>query len=160
MTKAELIARAKAIRHGLDAPLQALKDFRKEALAAINANPDLAKELENSSEVIAQATLSQRDGENAIMRLGMVLKNIGNPNPYGESKLTVESLAQKCYEAYYVSTGGVSAVTGNPLPTWEKLCLLAESEPSMGKVKAGWLAVASTHPALLYVAPTADGLKL
>ena len=41
---------------------------------------------DDPSEVIAQHTLSIRDLESCIMRQGMALKYIGNPNPYPNSK--------------------------------------------------------------------------
>jgi len=156
MTKADLILAAKAIRKAFDAPLQSLKDFRKQAMEALKSDPQLEKEMECSGEVIAQATIGQRDAENAIMRLGMVLKNIGNPTPYPVSKITEADLAQSLYEAYCESTGWKSAVTGAALPAWADLA----ADESKAKVVAGWLAAARVHPALLRVEPTADGLKL
>lgn len=156
MKKEDAILEAKSLRQAFDAPLQSLKDFIKRLSEAVRGNPQLDKELENSGETIAQAKLSQRDLESAIMRLGMVLKNIGNPTPYGQSKLTAEQLAQNLYEAYAGSTGWKSAVTGADLPQWDAML----KDDSKREVVAGWVAAAKIHPALLYVAPTADNLKL
>lgn len=46
---------------------------------------DKEEQPDDISEVIAQHMLSIRDLENAIMRQGMALKYIGNPNPYPNS---------------------------------------------------------------------------
>lgn len=160
MTKADAITRFKTLRQALDKLLQELKDVRKQVIEALK-DPQIDKEFENGGEAIAQLTLSQRAAEDSIMRLGMALKYTGAPTPYPESKLTAGTLAKQCYDAYCESTGWKSAVTGQPLPAWESLCEQAETgDERMKGVKAGWLAVAITHPALLHVAPTADNMKM
>lgn len=156
MTKLDAIAKLKSLRQSFDAPLQALKEFFSE-LGKDKMDTD---QFQDKGEVMAQTKLSQRGAEEAIMRLGMALKYTGNPTPYGESRLTPETLAKQCYDAYCASTGGKSAVTGAPLPTWEALTEQAATDERMKGVRDGWLAVANTHPALLYVAPTADNLKM
>lgn len=155
MTKQDAIQAAKALRSAFDAPLQALKDFIKQLKEAVKADPQLDKELDCSGEAIAQSMLSQRDAESAIMRLGMVLKNIGNPTPYPDSYLTPQVLAEKLYNAYCESTGWKSAVTGAPLPPW---CDLVADE-SRKAVVEGWLAAAKVHPGITRVEPT-SGVKL
>jgi len=81
MTKLEAIAIAKQFRKDADELLQRMKQhktvFREEI--AFGACDD-------AGEAIAQHTLSIRDLESAIMRQGMALKYIGNPDPYPESR--------------------------------------------------------------------------
>lgn len=77
--KADLVKMAKETRQELDAVLQNMKQRRKQLIAS------RATECEDHGEAIAQATIAIRDAESAIMRMGMVLKNVGNPNPYPES---------------------------------------------------------------------------
>lgn len=156
MLKTEAISKLKALRQSFDAPLQALKSLFIE----VGKDKMDTDQFEDKGEVMAQMKLSQRACEDTVMRLGMALKYTGNPTPYGESRLTPETLAKQCYEAYCASTGGKSAVTGNPLPTWENLNVQAATDERMKGVVDGWLAVANTHPALFFVAPTADGLKM
>lgn len=83
-TKEALISRAKSFRQGLDARLQEMKDHRNYL-----TNPNLreihAADHEDHGEAIANHILAIRDVESAIMRLGMVLKCTGNPNPYPTS---------------------------------------------------------------------------
>lgn len=79
LTKTGAVAAAKQLRKDLDAVLQNLK-AEKSDLRKLGGT-----ECEDHGEAMAQITLSQRDLENAIMRLGMTLKAIGNPNPYPES---------------------------------------------------------------------------
>jgi predicted nucleotide-binding protein len=79
MSKEELIRAAKQNRKDLDGVLQQVKELKS---AVVGANPD---DCEDKSEAIANTQLAIRDAESAIMRLGMVLKHIGNPNPYPES---------------------------------------------------------------------------
>lgn len=79
MTKLEAIAAAKQFRKDADELLQRMKDH-KDTLRKMPSS-----ECEDSNEVIAQHILSTRDLESAIMRQGMALKYIGNPNPYPES---------------------------------------------------------------------------
>jgi hypothetical protein len=88
--KEATIKRAKSLRQSLDAVLQELKSFKDDCLAS--PCMDMPKHtwfnpsaFANPSEVIANSTLSQRHLEDAIMRLGMVLKSVGNPTPYPES---------------------------------------------------------------------------
>ena len=81
MTKLEAIAAAKTFRRDADELLQRMKEHktRLREYLAIGACDD-------PSEVIAQHTLSIRDLESCIMRQGMALKYIGNPDPYPESR--------------------------------------------------------------------------
>ena len=83
LTKEAAIIAAKTFRKEADELLQRMKDHRK---ALLNAPPTEEKICEDFSEVIAQHTLSIRDLESCIMRQGMTLKYIGNPNPYPDSK--------------------------------------------------------------------------
>lgn len=73
-----LVQEAKQERKDLDGVLQRMKA----EVEALKASPDAC---ENHGEAIANQILSVRDTESAIMRLGMVLKNVGNPNPYPQS---------------------------------------------------------------------------
>lgn len=88
MTKLEAIAAAKTFRRDADEILQRMKEHKK-ALCRQSNDPrqhPAAKDISDDlSEVIAQHTLAIRDLESCIMRLGMSLKYIGNPNPYPES---------------------------------------------------------------------------
>lgn len=156
MTAAALISAAKTFRAQLDDVLQKMKAHRLAIMAQHQPSHGIG-------EVIAQHTLSVRDLEGAIMRQGMVLKNIAdpdNPNPYPTSKLTPEALAAQLYTAYYKSTDGKSAITGNPIPDWSRLCeLCALGDDRMKTVRDGWIAVAMTHPALVHVDPP-SGVKL
>jgi hypothetical protein len=79
VTKEAAISCAKSLRAALDENLQSLKRYKDICRDVASA------EFENKNEVLAQVTLAQRDLESCIMRLGMVLKNIGNPSPYPES---------------------------------------------------------------------------
>lgn len=81
MTKLEAIAASKTFRKEADDLLQRMKEH-KDALIAERVNAIA----EDKGEVIAQHTLSIRDLESAIMRQGMALKYIGNPDPYPESR--------------------------------------------------------------------------
>ncbi len=87
MTKLEVIAAAKQFRVDADALLQRMKVHRRNLLASegMDCATDHPERFEDGGEAVAQHTLSIRDLESAIMRQGMVLKNIGNPNPYPES---------------------------------------------------------------------------
>lgn len=80
MTKIELIATAKQFRKEADDLLQRMKRH-KELLIQSDAT-----EMQDKSETIAQHIISFRDLENVIMRQGLVLKHIGNPDPYPESR--------------------------------------------------------------------------
>jgi hypothetical protein len=84
MTKEEAIIAAKTFRKDADELLQRMK---------LHAGLLKSKEVFTSEEdiidvgeAIAQHTLSIRDLESCIMRQGMALKYIGNPNPYPNSK--------------------------------------------------------------------------
>lgn len=81
MNKDQAIIAAKTFRKEADDLLQRMKAHKTRLCEylAIGACDD-------SSEVIAQHTLSIRDLESCIMRQGMALKYIGNPNPYPNSK--------------------------------------------------------------------------
>lgn len=91
MTKLEAIKESKTLRRTLDDLLQVTKEFKKHLIR----DKDDSKEFEDLSEVIAQVTLSQRDIEAAIMRQGMALKYIGQPDPYPESKNPESSVVEK-----------------------------------------------------------------
>lgn len=84
-TKEYLVTTAKSLRQRLDAVLQDMKAHR-----AYLTDPTLreihSSDCEDHGEAIANLVLSIRDCESSIMRLGMVLKHTGNPNPYPESK--------------------------------------------------------------------------
>ena len=84
MTKDEAIIAAKTFRKEADELLQRMKCHAgllksKEVFAS-------EEDIIDVGEVIAQHMLSIRDLESCIMRLGMSLKYIGNPNPYPNSK--------------------------------------------------------------------------
>jgi len=81
MTKLEAIATAKQFRKDADELLQRMKEHK--TFLVLSNDFTVA---EQKSEVIAQHTLSIRDMESAIMRQGMALKYIGNPDPYPESR--------------------------------------------------------------------------
>ena len=84
MDKEQAVIAAKHFRKEADDLLQRMKNHRIEIMRHARAQPETS--FEDSSEVIAQHTISIRDLENCIMRQGMVLKYIGNPNPYPNSK--------------------------------------------------------------------------
>jgi len=81
MTKEQAIITAKQFRKDADELLQRMKQhkavFREEIGFGV---------CDDASEAIAQHTLSICDLESCIMRQGMALKYIGNPNPYPNSK--------------------------------------------------------------------------
>lgn len=81
MTKDEAIIAAKTFRKEADELLQRMKEHK--VFLALSPDFEVAEE---KSEAIAQHTLSIRDLESCIMRQGMALKYIGNPNPYPNSK--------------------------------------------------------------------------
>lgn len=96
MTKLQAIATSKQFRKDADALLQRMKEFRqtlirerahegRSASQQVTIQPH-GELFEDAGEVIAQHTISIRDLESAIMRQGMVLKYIGNPDPYPESR--------------------------------------------------------------------------
>lgn len=109
LTKAAAVQAAKSFRQRLDALLQEMKEHRK---ALVNRNSGVAAQMRPASqmsaeeieatqrardeyeaeqfldhgEAIAQHVLSERALEEVMMRQGMVLKNIGTPDPYPTSK--------------------------------------------------------------------------
>ena len=78
MNKEQAIIAAKTFRKEADELLQRMKEHKTH----IRNQGDM----EDIGEVIAQHTISIRDLESCIMRQGMALKYIGNPNPYPDSK--------------------------------------------------------------------------
>ena len=86
MNKEQAIIAAKTFRKEADDLLQRMKEH-KAALILFNHGPASdGQSFEDGGEVIAQHTLAVRDLESCIMRQGMALKYIGNPNPYPDSK--------------------------------------------------------------------------
>lgn len=81
MTKLEAIAASKQFRKDADELLQRMKEHKSNL-----TNMENTGIADDRGETIAQHTISIRDLESAIMRQGMVLKYIGNPDPYPESK--------------------------------------------------------------------------
>lgn len=81
MTKDEAIIAAKTFRKDADELLQRMKEHK--TFLALSPDFEVA---EQKGEAIAQHTISIRDLESCIMRQGMALKYIGNPNPYPNSK--------------------------------------------------------------------------
>lgn len=79
MTKLEAIAAAKTFRKDADELLQRMKAHKHLFFGSS------VSEFKDQAETIAQHILSIRDLESCIMRQGMALKYIGNPNPYPES---------------------------------------------------------------------------
>jgi hypothetical protein len=88
MTKLETVAAAKQFRKDADELLQRMKEHRRELIAchSIDAKEGDPERFLDPQEVVAQHILSTRDLESCIMRQGMALKYIGNPDPYPESK--------------------------------------------------------------------------
>ena len=84
MNKEQAIIAAKTFRRDADELLQRMKAHGNELKSLMGAPPPII--LEDGGEVIAQHVLSTRDLESCIMRQGMALKYIGNPNPYPHSK--------------------------------------------------------------------------
>lgn len=84
MNKLEAIAKSKTFRKKADELLQEMKEHKKELLAQQRVQE--APIGDDVGEVITQHILSQRDLESCIMRQGMALKYIGNPDPYPESR--------------------------------------------------------------------------
>lgn len=83
-TKDFLITTAKSLRQRLDGVLQDMK-AHKAYLTDPTLRESHAADCEDHGEAIANLVISIRDCESSIMRLGMVLKNTGNPNPYPQS---------------------------------------------------------------------------
>lgn len=94
LTKEAAIIAAKTFRKEADELLQRMKDHKSALLTRAHEGKGAGgvtiqpygETFEDISEVIAQHVLSTRDLEGAIMRQGMALKYIGNPNPYPDSK--------------------------------------------------------------------------
>ena len=84
-TKDFLVRTAKQFRAELDDVLQDLKQHRC-YLTSDTLRETHQVDHEDHGEAIANLTISIREVESAIMRLGMVLKHTGNPNPYPTSK--------------------------------------------------------------------------
>lgn len=80
MEKLKAIELAKTYRKEADDLLQRMKIHRDDMIRT-NVCDAI-----DQKEVIAQHILSIRDLESAIMRQGMALKYIGNPDPYPESR--------------------------------------------------------------------------
>lgn len=80
MTREEAIIAAKTFRKDADELLQRMKDHYEKCVAVCVEDAD------DDVEVDRHQTLSIEALENCIMRQGMVLKYIGNPNPYPNSK--------------------------------------------------------------------------
>lgn len=90
MTKLEAIAAAKQFRKDADELLQRMKEHKLLLCERLH-NPGRIIPPDDGifndiNEAIAQHTLSIRDLESCIMRQGMALKYIGNPDPYPESR--------------------------------------------------------------------------
>lgn len=81
MTRDEAIIAAKTFRKEADVLLQHMKEHK--VFLALSPDFEVAEE---KTEAITQHTISIRDLESCIMRLGMSLKYLGNPNPYPNSK--------------------------------------------------------------------------
>jgi hypothetical protein len=96
MTKEEAIIAAKIFRKEADELLQRMKEHCRELLAchSIDARDDDPERFLEPQEVVAQHIISTRDLESCIMRQGMALKYIGNPNPYPNSKDTSNTIVE------------------------------------------------------------------
>lgn len=105
MTKLEAIATAKQFRKDADELLQRMKAHRKEMCRPVAPVQDVRNGVvvgeqsgemwgDDQVEAIAQHTLSIRDLESAIMRQGMALKYVGNPDPYPNSKNPASSVVE------------------------------------------------------------------
>ena len=86
MTKGHAIITAKSFRKEADELLQRMKSHRAALHRHVNGKHTESCACEDPHETIAQHILSIRDLESCIMRQGMALKYIGNPNPYPDSK--------------------------------------------------------------------------
>ena len=80
MIKTEAIIAAKQFRKDADELLQRMKEHYKKCITVG------IEDAEDDVEVDRHQTLSIEALENCIMRQGMALKYIGNPNPYPDSK--------------------------------------------------------------------------
>lgn len=91
MTKELAITTSKQFRKDADDLLQRMKEHTKQLTIngrqIVAGTEDVTEEqFHDIREVIAQHIISTRDLESCIMRQGMVLKYIGTPNPYPNSK--------------------------------------------------------------------------
>lgn len=94
MNKDQAIIAAKTFRKEADELLQRMKDHKSALLSRAHEGKGAGgvtiqphgETFEDINECIAQHILSIRDLESCIMRQGMALKYIGNPNPYPDSK--------------------------------------------------------------------------
>jgi len=95
MTKLEAIAAAKTFRKDADDLLQRMKEHKRamclqppmsNRMMTAEEAKSLPERPDDLSEATAQHTISIRDLESCIMRQGMALKYIGNPDPYPESR--------------------------------------------------------------------------
>lgn len=86
MNKEEAILAAKQFRKDADGLLQRMKCHKVEMIDSLKSTNEYFGD--DRQEAIAQHTISIRDLESCIMRQGTVLKAIGTPNPYPNSKDT------------------------------------------------------------------------
>lgn len=86
------IRTVKSFRQRLDDVLQDIKGL-KTKLMDIHPS-DRPHVAEDFPEAIAQMTISSRDLESSIMRLGMTLKATGNPTPYPNSYNPANSVVE------------------------------------------------------------------
>lgn len=84
MTKELAITISKQFRKDADELLQRMKEHTKGMRS--QSQSGTAPIGDDFLEAIAQHIISTRDLESCIMRQGMALKYIGNPNPYPDSK--------------------------------------------------------------------------
>lgn len=84
MTKLEAIATTKQFRKDADEILQRMKKYSQALKEYVRLNSGYDN-LVDGGEVIAQHIISTRDLESCIMRQGMALKYMGQPNPYPQS---------------------------------------------------------------------------
>lgn len=83
MTKLEAIAKSKTFRKKADELLQEMKEHRRAFMAA---DTKMLTECSDCIEAASHMQISINHIEDAIMRQGMALKYIGNPDPYPQSK--------------------------------------------------------------------------
>lgn len=88
MTKEQAITTAKQFRKELDDILQRMKEHTSNLKLEnlVDHQRRLQDTYQDLGEATAQHIISTRDLESCIMRQGMALKYIGNPNPYPNSK--------------------------------------------------------------------------
>lgn len=82
MTKEQAITTVKQFRKDADELLQRMKEFEK----CICRSMIKCNGADMPEEVARQHSIAIMELEGAIMRQGMVLKYIGSPNPYPNSK--------------------------------------------------------------------------